>query len=399
MTWPTIKVMAGYGLSPTSALPAIGAAGWTEVTDVSSLRIMTPRRDRFADRTQPGRLIVTADNSSRQLDPFASGSQLIPRTPLRCFASVPSIGIGNNALSTCYLDSPEPTDAGPNYSETVLSSSDATQRLASMRCAGTYPEQLTSDRVTAVLNAAGWPVADRVIGDGYSWMRPVVLDSRARAWTELDRAREHEHGLLYLDPLGRIVLRSRTWAHSTPSWIFSDAGGAGVYEYEDVERRSDTDRLLNFVQLANEGSDVSYTAQSTTSINLYGEVAYEKTDWQYAYGVDLEVWAGALLQMGESSIRRFATLVINPTADDALWTPVLTAQLGQRVQITYSPPGGGAAITRQCFIDHMSHDIAKLGDGHGTWITRWELSDATDWPTITVANWDSGVWGTARWFY
>lgn len=398
MTWPTITVVAGHGVSPTSALPAIGHASWTEIADVRSLRVQSPRRDRFAESVQPGRMTVTADNSTRALDPFAV-STLRPRMPMRAYVSVGALT--NKPLATTYLDTVDLMHEDPGYSEATLTSTDGVRLLSRQGVDGEFfGEQLSSDRITDLLNRADWATADRDIAAGYATMAAAVLSVDARAWTELDRARDHEHGILHFDPMGRVKFRNRAWPYTSPSWTFSDAGG-GALEFETIEFSVDEDRLVNraAMSLASNPDEV-VTAWDATSITTYGEVTISRTDWQYPAIRELEDWPAAVVAIGAAATKRVASITINPTVDDALWTPVLTAELGQRVSVTYQPPGGGSAITRVCLIDGMAHDIRALGASQGSWRTTWQLSDATDWPDFASPGWDVGAWdATWRWLY
>ena len=85
------------------------------------------------------------------------------------------------------------------------------------------------------------------------------------------------------------------------------------------------------------------------------------------------------------------TPAANPTVN---WPLVLGALIRDRVTGKVTAPGG-TAISRQLFIDGMSHTITA-NDG---WRVQFLFSSATFWALFTsVGLWDSGVWDTSVWY-
>ena len=399
MTWPNVFVAAGYSLSATDALPAIGAAGWTTLSNVESIRVQTPRRDKWADKFQPGRMTVVADNSTRQLDPFASGSGLRPRLPMRAYVDAGSLGLGGRALFTGYLDSAEPIREYPDNSTTVLMSTDGMRLLTRQGFSDTvFPAQGTAARISALLDAADWASSDRDIGAGASILAATTIATEARAWAELDRVRDHEHGVLHFDPMGAVKFRGRVWPYTSTVWTFTDTGAG--YEFVSAAESMDEDRLLNSATMALASNPTTTVhAHDSTSMALYGKVETVQTDWQYEALSELADWPAIVVSIGKGATKRLTSLTLDPTHDDALWTPILTAEVGQRVSVTVTPPGGGSAIVRTGFIDGMAHDVRQVGSTAGTWRTVWQLSDATDWPTWTPALYDTAAYDSDAYFY
>jgi len=90
-------------------------------------------------------------------------------------------------------------------------------------------------------------------------------------------------------------------------------------------------------------------------------------------------YASFLLYQSKDPELRLTTLVVLPQADpDNLYPLVLGLDFGDRIRITYNPPGGGT-VTREVFIRGIVHSIEQ-----GEWITVFTLQSATKWSFLTL---------------
>jgi hypothetical protein len=83
------------------------------------------------------------------------------------------------------------------------------------------------------------------------------------------------------------------------------------------------------------------------------------------------------------SHRRYDEMTITPGADSAVWLKVLQLQIGDRITVWYSPPGGGTPDDRDMFIEALAFDVGpgvaatvsyRLSPGNS--IAGWILGDA-----------------------
>jgi len=90
-------------------------------------------------------------------------------------------------------------------------------------------------------------------------------------------------------------------------------------------------------------------------------------------------YAGFLLHQTKDPELRLTSFVILPQADpDNLYPLVLGLDFGDRIRITYNPPGGGT-ITREVFIRGITHSIEQ-----GKWITVFTLQSAARWSFMVL---------------
>lgn len=403
MTWPAIYVEAAFGANLGNA---VSTYSWTDISYACpGFTVSSPSRDRFTDAFQPGTASFTLDNSGRLFDPFATsgtytsgGVSLVrPNLPIRVRVVYSAT---TYYLFTGYVDTIDVRWDDPGDSVTTLTATDGFSLLAGRLLAR---ESLavggTGARVGAILDAADWPAGDRDIATGLSRMIAKTTDDAATVLGELQWAADHEHGLLYLDGEGQVVFRDRAWPYTSTSWTLSDAGG-GALEYTDLRPRADAVPIINYSTQGNSWSEATFTAVDSTSAGKYGRRDADRFDWEYEWDAEVESWTQALVDIYAEQIKRFDVMTTNPTVDDALWPMTLGALLGQRASITRTPPGGGSAITRVCFISGRTDTITTLGaDTLGSWETTWKLEDASSWPSYTIDGWDSGAWDSGAWFY
>ena len=55
-----------------------------------------------------------------------------------------------------------------------------------------------------------------------------------------------------------------------------------------------------------------------------------------------------------------------------LYPDLLSRKIRDRVTVKFAVPGGGSAVSRDCFVESVSHTIAP-----GNWSTTFGLSSAT----------------------
>lgn len=381
MTWPTIDTQAKFAAGPFSPFytPAVMSAS------VMELHITSPTRNRFLDAYSAGTVTLRLDNTDRQWDPTnlagpwvaAGRSLIIPNAQFQASATYSGT---TYMLGSWYRDGGKVTWADPAWSDSVWTGTDLFKILAR------YPAiplttavgdaELSGARIGRILDYIGWDASQRTIGTGLSRMQGTLHDLAPLAEMQLVAA--SEGGDFYISPDGKPTFRDRAYRTSTTTWTFSDAGGA--LEYSDLELMDDDDLLTNYASLTRVGG-LPQVAQDTTSQARYGSSStsrWQRTDLVNYDDTEVDAIARMAVDVYGDAVVRFSRMTVDPTVNDALWPFVLGMAIGDRVSITRTPPGGGSAIARTCFVEGWRHSIVPGNGGtQGIWTTDVVLSDVS----------------------
>ncbi len=165
--------------------------------------------------------------------------------------------------------------------------------------------------------------------------------------------------------------------------------------YSDIEISYDTTRIRNDVTVTyNENGDTA-RASDGTSIRDFGR-------HQYALQVSMadaptaQNYANWLVQLYKDPYVRVDSLTIKPRhSPDTLFPQVFGREIGDRITVKLTPPGGGSRITRDGFIRGIEHSAVAVAQD---WTTTFTLQDATNIPTPFIVG-TSTVGGTdVVWF-
>jgi hypothetical protein len=357
-----------------------GAAAFVDVAEYVRAGSITRGVSRFEGvygRAEAGTAQVLLDNRDARFDPLnlagpyvaAGASQVRPMRAWR-------IRAGGEDLWRGFADSWDLSyPLGASDATCLLRGTDGTKVLAGFDA----PEQgsqgageLSGDRIARVLDHAGWPAEDRVLDPGVTVLEATTLAQPA--WSELVLTSDSEIGEIYFDGAGRFVFRDReaimTDARSvTVQAEFAD-DGTGL-PYVDLAVASDDEQLANQVRIDGPGITTEQVAEDTASQVVYQTRSFVRTDLLLRTDADALAYAEYVLYLLAEVELRFDTLTIDPRADPAnLYPQVLGRELGDRIAITFTPPGG-SAVRRECFIRGIAHVFDTAG-----WITTWALQDA-----------------------
>lgn len=237
----------------------------------------------------------------------------------------------------------------------------------------------TGARVTRILNSAGWSASDRLISTGDVAVQATTLEGDALA--ELNLVADTEIGELYIDQEGRVVFRNRRAVLSDTRAIniqarFGDGGDAkGELQYHDVAINNDADQIANQARTTRVGG-APQTVTDTNSVTSYtGGIpqTFERSDLIMTSDAEALSYAQWILYISGSPELRFESLVVRPQKDeDSLFPQVLGRQIGDRIQISRRPVGGGDPVVREVFLRGMEHSIRQW-----EWESRFTLQSAT----------------------
>ncbi len=174
-------------------------------------------------------------------------------------------------------------------------------------------------------------------------------------------------------PTLRLLERNESETTATPL-VFTDAtNGSTTLHYESIKVDTGIDAVRNKITVNcpdnGDNDKASVTVSDATSRATYGEFSHEVDT--LLSSTDAQHLAEYLLDRMKDPHYRITEMVLNPAADARLWDAVLGTKIGDRIQVTVTPQSTGSAVTFDCLVDGISHDI---DDGTAHWETTFFLS-------------------------
>lgn len=250
--------------------------------------------------------------------------------------------------------------------------------------------ETTGARIARVLDNAAWPDTDRRISDGDATVQATTLAQNA--WSELCVTSDSEIGELWITADGKVRFRSRSEvvAHARNSKAtFGD--GAGELPLRDLKPRSPGKHIRNTISAARVGGSAQL-AEDPASQLAFGKLTLNRTDLTLETDAAADDWANYVLYLLKDPDVEIEQFTVKPRTDDRLWPQVLGREIGDRVSVKLSPPGGGDRLEREVIIRGIAHDITP-----DDWVTTFTCQDAT--PFLDVLQFDVGEFDTAVFGY
>lgn len=402
MTLPYIRVYVGFS-TPTSGTyftvghPTLGQVGtvnqigpdsvWTEITQYVrswSFRIGASRGDQPTLRYDAGTCSIVLNDGDRRFDPdnLAGPYVVAGQTLLTPMVRVRIVATWNGVDYPLYYglaDDWVTSYDGKFWSTCTLTATDAFKVFAAENrtaVAAVGAGEDSGARINRILDAYGWPAADRVISTGDTHLQATTLDGNMQ--TEMLVVQDSEQGSFYMDRQGRPVFRNRNIMFTdsritTSQATFGDdpAGYAvsGELPYLDVETSTPDQSLVNSVDATRVGGTLQHVEDSVSK-GRYLVRSYQRDDLMVQTDAIALAWAQAVLYQFSQPRRRFARITFHrprPDVEAAFWPIVLGARFSDRITIKARPKGGGSVIQKDCFIrgiemsgDSVMHDSALV---------------------------------------
>jgi hypothetical protein len=375
----TLKFEVAFDTDPADEP---GALDWTDL----STRLRTDPPISVAtgagrlEGGDEGDLTLTLDNEDRLIDPTNSDAtlNLIPMRHARLTETISGEGVFRGFVDEW------PPAWGFTGTTVQVGLVDGLAWLGLQDGDVDLPAQESHERITALLDLAGWPAGLRDIGTGRVRVEAYEQDG-ANLLRVLEDTVDAEQGDLYVAPDGKITFRGRHHRlNQTASIIF---GGGTTVGIAAADPQYDTVRLSNIGRVELEDGRV-FEAVDSTSQTKYGPRSSSIRD--------LPLTQPESIALAEWETVRFATqrLWIDGLECHGHETGVLAAVLPLRVgdlaQVLYAPRQG-AAFDRNLSIERIAHEIGDDG-----WHVFVDLSPYFgDGPWFEWDNpakgWDSGA--------
>jgi hypothetical protein len=400
---PEVRVEISRGRAPMES------PDWEDVSAYLRETITIDRgRQKELGLVQCGTAQLTLDNRERRFEPGVTGRMPMQRIrisarlseddlplPQRQFGAEGDIGGGWWALFSGYVESwePEAFVDGSRDALVHVRCIDGFEPLARVMLNESFEQQLTGERIDAVLTACGWtvgeawvvgsetngvvgsmvlgPVNDRLLADGTSEVQAQELE-QVPALQHIQQVADAEGGWFFISKLGLATFYDRhrllSEAGRAPRCIWGTyrlgTETAPVYPYSGLLYSLGCEWIYNEVRL--QAIDGEEQVQSDTdSIRHYFRRTLIKTDLPLARDVDVEAMARFLLNRYREPVLRFDELswegAIPATACEAL----LALDMGDLVQVRQVHPAGGAIVAQDSVIQGVQYRIDE---------SRWRVT-------------------------
>ena len=377
-----------------------GGGIFTDVTSYVRECYVNRGPSRETGRYPAGTMTVTLDNRDGRFSPFNTSG---PYTSGGLTQVLPGVQVRLSAVwsaTTYYLFCGYTEDWQDEYPDlgtdavTVLTCVDPLALLSSIdRDPDTEQgaSEKSNERIIRIINAL--PVPSPIASSGDNAMQATTLEGNALE--ECYKVVDSEGGAFWYDPsasfgtFGAYVFEARsalvTNSRSTTSQVTFGTGGLA---FRDLVTTSGRDNILAAASYANVGG----TTQTAGS----GQPSRRRLDLINTSDAEALAVAELAVAIGNpASAARVTSLTIDPvTSPSAMWPHALGRRIRDRVTVTVTIPVSSQTISKQVFIDGISHAITPL-----QWSTTFQFASASAWDGFSASVWDTATWDGDDWFY
>jgi len=325
--------------------------------DVSDdVRSVSVRRGRSRELTAftAGQATVVLDNRARLYDPTA-GTAVSPYSPSILPRKAIAIEVGGEAVFTGVVEDWDLQFSLDGDATTTAKSTDGFTLLAGETItAGTATPEGSGARVQAVLDDVDWPAGKRRIATGVTSLGADVVADNVTALSYLQTIDVSEGGGLFIAKDGSLEFLERTDSQVPATVAFTD-NGTGI-PFSDISLEFGTETLFTQVSVEYVGGTAVATAVSNT-INQYGLIDLNvKTLLANASEAE-DVADFYLFRFSAPQVRIDQLEVRMNALTQAQQLQVLDLELGDPVDIVFTPQGIGEPIERTVVVDQIEHNI------------------------------------------
>lgn len=362
----TITTTGTVGFSVQAGAASASITGTTVVTDGKPHSVVVTRNGTALALWVDG---VADGTATMGANSYGAGNYLQLGNYITTYAS----GSGTYASGVSALDG--------NLQHFVAYASDLGSTLAA-RLGGWligWGTEGSSTRVGHLLDIVGWPSGLRSLdADGVDVGNQTLGGS---ALSALQQVEVSEYGRLFVDRSGNVAFHTRTHdvTSAAPTYTFGTTDSATSVQVfaGSTSFRFDRNLVANIVTVT--GQNVEQTAASSSSIAVYGSrsrsISTLLTTTNDCIGL-AEYIRDAMLSIG--SVLRSDGFEVRPArAPSTAWPIVLGLEIGDKVVLSRTPQGLGAAITLNMTVASIEHQLKQNGE----WTVRLAGTpyDPTSW--------------------
>jgi len=339
----------------------LGGITFLDITNRLMSASTTRGKSQALDRIDAGTINIILDNSDREFDPLNPNSfffgQLIPGREVR-------VSCNNYPVIYGFIDDLDIAYQPNNRSVVSIQSSDALKSLTINNLPAVSPAaELSGARVTRILDLpeVAWPLDRRSIDIGNSLLSDVAITEGTQTVAYLQLVATSEAGEVFVSKDGRFVFKARNSAPGVIDIIFTDEASVPGFTdipFADLEVVYGSEQLYNRIVITNNKAvPDEVTSEDGDSQALYGPRSYSVIGLLNDSVTELQFLADFLLARFKEPQYRFSSLsVVMDILSEAQQNEVLDLEIGNIVQVKFTPSGIPPAIEQYVRIIGVSHD-------------------------------------------
>jgi hypothetical protein len=314
------------------------------------------------DRIDAGNSNIILDNFDRLFDPlYPDGtffSQLIPGKEVR-------ISCNGLPVIHAFVDDIDIAYEPGNRSVVSIQAVDGLSGLTVNNLPEVFPDvELSGARVTRILNLpeVAWPIDKRDIDTGNSFMSDTDIAEGTQAISYLQLIATSEAGEVFVSKDNKFVFKARNSPPGVIDLIFTDEAsieGFTVIPFAELGVVYGSEELYNRIVLSNDQPlfPDEATAEDLESQVAYGPRSYTINGLLNNEVSDLQFLADFLLARFKEPQYRFSSLsVVMDILSESQQNEVLDLEIGDIVQVKFTPSGIPPAIEQFVRVIGISHD-------------------------------------------
>ena len=225
-----------------------------------------------------------------------------------------------------------------------------------VRTAGTATSEKTGARVSAVLTEIGWPLAQRAISVGQATLNADVVGDNVNALAYLSQVADvSEPGAIFVSKTGAMTFRDRADLQAYTTGI--TFGPSGI-PFVDISIDYGSEQLANSINVTYPNGAI--VAGTATAVDAVSQTRYGVIDKTYVTLLntlaDAQALANWQVALYAEPVYRVNTLSVNLNGITSTQVgEVLDLELGDAVQVSWTPNGVGSVVTQIVSIDGISH--------------------------------------------
>jgi len=353
-------------------LGGVGVLAGNLATDVSRyvMSVSTNRgRSQQFDETQTGTATITLRNDTRVFDPSNLASpyagNIRPGKKVR-------VALNERDIYTGKIDDWSFGYDVNGASTATITCVDALASLAAISMTEwvTTP-QATGARVSAVLDRGevGFPYS-RNVDTGASRLQGDTIGDGTNVLSYLQTVNRAELGHLFDSKSGVLTFLDRSANANQAATVFAD-DGTGI-KFSALEVSYGTELLYTSSIVSRVGGSTETFTDDDAS-QEFGVRTITMTDMLFDSDDQSEAFGQFLISRYAEPQQRLASLTSHlPRLTATERWQLLELELGDVVDFTFTPEGTGSAISQECLLEGVAHDIRP-----GEWDTTLRFGDVT----------------------
>lgn len=293
------------------------------------------------------------------------GLDAVQMEPMSKYASGPSPFMNSGTLYgrfSGFIERWPPVSSFADATVTIVCS-DGFEPFNNQKLNTTYLSEVTDVRFNNLLDAVGWPTADRTYETGKTTIQGITLTD-APVLSHMQDLMRTESGLVFIGADGKAIFQNRHHRilyNGVSLASFGELSETGELPYESAAPSYDKDKIYNDVAVTRQGGSEQHVVDRPSQ-NRYWPRTFGPVTTFVTTDAEALTYAQWLLRRFKQPSLRFDSIkLVAPYSDDpiniALIKQILAREIGDRITVTRRPPPIGTyLISVDCHIEAIQQD-------------------------------------------